>query len=163
MTNQSVQKKASCVYGLDKGIATGMSFTKYIAFLFMQNESAPPSAKKTDHELAVQLYKEFPDRPTALYMLYRTNGHTLNQYRQKYNRGQFTNRIVPPVPSFRYNSHGQPVNGKTGTLILEPAYVRYIHDNHVEKYKRARQNMESGRTKSSEGFWHQQELPFGEE
>jgi hypothetical protein len=101
-----------------RGITTGLGICSYFATLFQANELAPKGRKMTDEQIAMKVEHEFPNRPGAFAYRGQTKKRTINEYRHRYNTGKFTGGILPLLFSFRYNSSGEIVDGKTGKEVL---------------------------------------------
>lgn len=90
----------------------------YFAILFRANEVASKKRKMTDDQIAEAIEKEYPDRPSAFYFRGPNKKRTINEYRHRYNKGFFTGGQVPHLYSYRYDSTGNRVDGRTGKKIL---------------------------------------------
>lgn len=106
MTSKTIHKS--------KGKTTGLGICAFFAYLFKVNEVSPKKHKKTDQMIALEVEREFPDRPTAYCFLGDTKTRTINEYRHRYNTGKFTGARLPDVMSFRYDSDGDRVDFRTG-------------------------------------------------
>jgi hypothetical protein len=101
-----------------RGKTSGVGICTYFAFLFRANELAFKSRKLTDDQIAIMVEKEFPDRPSALVFRGPSKKRTINEYRIRYNTGRFTYGKTPELYSYRYNSVGDRVDGRTGKKVL---------------------------------------------
>lgn len=106
-----------------QGKRTGLGICRFWALLFVLNEKLDCHKKMTDAEIQRQVIQEYPDRPVARKL--QRKKITVNQHRTMYNSGRFTPEYNKPtdndieVPySYRYNSDGRRVDGRTGLRIL---------------------------------------------
>jgi hypothetical protein len=99
-----------------KGITSGVGICTYFAFLFRYNETS--KKKLTDEEIAILVEREYPDRHSAKAFRGNTKKRTINEYRHRYNAGLFTTGKIPALFSYRYDSLGNRVDGRTGKKIL---------------------------------------------
>lgn len=118
MTNFASPNNRGKATHKSKGITSGVGICTYFAFLFRSNEIAPKKKKLTDEQIAIAIEKEFPNRPTAFSFRGPNKNKTINEYRLKYNRGCFTYNQIPELYSYRYDSMGNRVDGRTGRKIL---------------------------------------------
>ena len=113
------------------GITSGLGITTYFASLFESNELLNPSQRMSDQQIAKKVANEFPDRQSAQDFSSMHPKKTVNSYRYRYNKGQFTRNLPPKVLSIRYNIRGLPVNGKTGTIRLLDDDVTHKRREHT--------------------------------
>ncbi len=113
-----------------RGITSGVGICTYFAFLFRSNEIAPLKRKLTDDQIASMVEKEFPHRPSAFVFRGPNKKRTINEYRLRYNRGLFTNSKVPADYSFRYDSAGIRVDGRTGKKPLPTIQILGLQSSH---------------------------------
>ncbi len=100
-----------------RGITSGVGICTYFAFLFASNEK-PGTKKLTDDEIAILVERQFPGRKTAQVFRGPNKKRTINEYRHRYNLGLFTMGKIPALYSYRYDSMGNRVDGRTGKKIL---------------------------------------------
>ena len=118
-----------------KGKSSGLGICLFIATLLEANELAPKKKKKTDEELAKRIADEYPGKSTAQRFV---NGkRTVNDSRNRYNKGIFTRNIPPKVMSLRYNSKGEAVDGRTGNHRLYQEEIERLREEHNEYRKEA--------------------------
>lgn len=130
-------KKAA---GKSKGATTGLGITIFCSTLFEANELAPKKKKATDEKLIQKIAKEFPGRKISKELLNGTK--TLNDYRNRYNKGKFTRGLPPKKYSFRYGPSGTPVNGRTGSHELCREEIQLIRRNHTTLREQALREIE---------------------
>lgn len=99
-----------------KGQSIGIGICTYFAILFQVNEIT--SKQRTDEEIAMEVEKEFPNRPTAFCFREPHKTRSVNEYRHRYNTGKFTNGRIPELYSFRYNSNKERVEASKGQRPL---------------------------------------------
>lgn len=110
VTNQRIRHKS-------RGITSGVGICTYFAFLFRSNERVG-SKKLTDEQIAILVERQFPGRKTAQVFRGPNKKRTINEYRHRYNLGLFTGGKMPALHSYRYNSDGLRVDGRTGKKVL---------------------------------------------
>lgn len=102
-----------------------MGYCQFWIHIFELNELTPKRRKLTDEQIARKVQDEFPNSQTAKELtmdseavakLGRTK-HSVNQYRNSYNAGTFTNGVKPRIVSYRYGKRGERVNPRTGNAI----------------------------------------------
>lgn len=116
-----------------------MGITQFFASLFETNEFAYETGEiriLTDDEIARAVEQEFPDRPSAHVYRGKKKKRTVNEYRNYYNDGKFTELIPPKKLSFRYNREGERVNGRSGKPLVEEQ-IRHM----IEKHSRYRKEV----------------------
>ena len=116
-----------------KGVTTGVGICVYFSNLFEANELAPKKKRIDDLRIAEKVVEEFPERDSAQAFL--TGKKTVNDYRNRYNKGIFTRGVPPRRLSLRYNKTGQAVDGRTGRHMLLPNEIvtrRPSRDHHME-------------------------------
>ena len=130
-----------------RGLTSGVGICTYFAFLFRSNETAPKNKKLTDDQIASLVEKEFSHRPSAFYFRGPNKRRTINEYRIKYNSGAFTDGKMPATHSYRYDSLGNRVNGRTGKplptiqeLGLQSAHKYWSNDAIRKDLKRAEED-----------------------
>ena len=111
-----------------KGITTGVGICVYFSNLFEANELAPKKKKINDRRIAEKVAEEFPERESAQSFL--TGEKTVNDYRNRYNKGIFTRGVPPKQLSLRYNKNGQAVDVRTGRHNLFPEEIRILRRKH---------------------------------
>lgn len=109
---------------------TNIGICTYFAMLFRMNELAPKKRKMTDDQIAAEIEKEYPNRPSAFCFRGPNKRRTINEYRLKYNSGRFTNGTSPANPSYRYDSMGNRVDGRTGKKVLPAIQVLGLKSSH---------------------------------
>lgn len=119
-----------------QGLTSGVGICTYFAFLFKFNETLPKKRKLTDEQIALAVEKEFPGRPSAQCFRGPTKRRTINEYRLKYNAGKFTYNKMPEFYSYRYNSSGDRVDGRTGKKVLPVIQELGLQSSH--RYHRGR-------------------------
>jgi hypothetical protein len=119
--------------------STGQGICKFMANLFEANELAPANKKKTDDELSAIIQAEYPTHLSAVNL--QSGKLTINSHRVKYNSGGFTNGAIPERMSFRYNSKGQVVNGRTGRVPLLKEDVEDMAKAHAKKAATVNKNI----------------------
>jgi len=119
---------------IGKGITTGVGVCLYFKFIFDANELVQDRFKKTDEQIEKMVQKEFPHKPSMFTFSGPNKTKTINEYRQKYNSGKLLpTRKLPPKYCFRYNSEGVVVDGKTGTIPLDPKEIFDLQSLHMDK------------------------------
>ncbi len=103
------------------------------------NELAPKKKKLTDEQLAIAIEEEYPHRPTAFCFRGPTKTRTINEYRLRYNQGKFTGGKVPSLYSYRYDSLGNRVDGRTGKKILPTIQELGLQSAHNYNRKRGKE------------------------
>lgn len=126
-----------------RGVNTGLGICSFFAYLFEANTIFPK--KLTDEEIALRVSKEFPSRKSAQAFIEKRR--TVNEYRQRYHRGDFTGFNPPPKFSFRYDSTGNIVDGRKGRRVLTNIEILGLQSQ--QKYWHDKQTVESIRESSS--------------
>lgn len=119
-----------------KGHTTGLGICAFFAYLFKVNEIVPKRKKKTDDQIAAEVEKEFPYRPTAFCFRGKNKTRTISEYRHRYNTGKFTKGVIPSILSFRYDEDGDKVDMRTGKIKLVKFEVECLLSAH--RYYRGR-------------------------
>lgn len=125
-----------------KGTSLGMGVCAYFALLFESNEKLPPKKKMTDEVIAKKMRAEFPDRKSSFFSGKPWKSgfqDTVNQWRQKYNRGNLTRDLIPTICSFRYDEQGQIVDFRSGKYPLLPEEVDLIKQEHAKRAEKSKQ------------------------
>jgi hypothetical protein len=99
------------------GRCTKLGLFSFMSQIFTNNESVPRDQKLTNDAIELMMIDEFPDHK-AMIMGFKTKTRTINYYRDLYNRGVMTNRVPPPVISYRYNQDGFVVDLRHGAKLL---------------------------------------------
>lgn len=122
------------------GVNTGMGVCSYFAMLFEANEQMVKGRKLTDEQITLRVRNEFPGRKGAFFTgeKRKTGGkETVNQWRQKFNKGNYSRGIPPMLRSFRYNSRGQIVDDRTGKYPLLTEEIDQMKHAHQEARTKA--------------------------
>lgn len=109
---------------------TNIGICTYFAMLFRMNELAPKKRKMTDDQIAAEIEKEYPNRPSAQCFRGPNKKRTINEYRLRYNSGRFTHGTPPTIYSYRYDSMGNRVDGRTGKYPLPAIQVLGLQSSH---------------------------------
>lgn len=113
-----------------RGVTLGMGVCSFLASVFDANESLKNSAgrsrKLTDEKILQMLKEEFPGRTSGIF----TGKVTINEYRQRYNKGDFSLRIPPAKMSFRYDRSGRVVDGRSGLHLLPQEVIESFISHH---------------------------------
>lgn len=145
-------KKKNVLKEGDKGVTLGLGICSFFASIFEMNEMVAKKRKLTDEQIEEVVRKEYPNRkgyffsgsrPKKKRISYASSGTsssnwgkvTVNSYRSKYNKGVFTGKIPPDVPSFRYDYRGEKVDSRTGKRPLTPTQIETILALHQELRK----------------------------
>lgn len=125
------------------GRSLNIGICSFFALLFESNESSPKKYKLTNEQIEAEVRKEYPDRKGAFFDGKRAGRRdtwgriTVNTYRQKYNKGVFTQGIPPERFSFRYDKRGMRVDSRTGKRLLLPEEIESISLKHQELREKA--------------------------
>lgn len=113
------------------GRTTGVGICTYFSFLFDANELSPRFRKLTDEQIAIKVEAEFPKRASAFLFRGKNKTSTVNEYRNKYNKGLFSpERTMPKRRSFRYDSDGDRVEEKYGKKKLDDIQILERENSH---------------------------------
>lgn len=105
-----------------------MGVCAYFSMLFETNEILQPKKRFSDEQIREMVRKEFPNRKGQFFS--ESGGVTVNEYRQRYNKGVFSRNVPPAVPSYRYFK-GQAVDGRTGRHFLVQEEIDAINKEHA--------------------------------
>ena len=166
-----------------KGKRTGLGVCGFFIYLFELNELLPKDRKMTDAEIVRQCRIEFPNRDGIQRLTVSGNmpvegsnakGPSVGHWRCRYNGGYIpldwisgifdsaTGKWHPRLKSYRYNENGDPIDGRTGRVIMgEPGKQHAsqqiaIHkkpkqfklQDLAQKHRHGRKTLEKGGTKS---------------
>lgn len=118
-----------------RGKTTGLGVTAFLCNLFEANELSPARKKLTDEQIAIELEREFPDRPSVFCYRSVDSKQTINSRRQSYNRGEYSLNVPPQSASFRYNSKGMKVDGRTGRRVLMPEEIKAVEQAQTARHQ----------------------------
>lgn len=82
---------------------SGRGVGEYICWIFELNERFPKDQKLTDDKIQTMLLHEFPNRNSDYF-------YRIAAIRNRYNRGVYTGKVPPRVPSRRYNANGDVID-----------------------------------------------------
>lgn len=119
-----------------RGVTLGMGVCSFLASVFDANESLKNSAgrmrKLTDEKIHQMLKEEFPGRTSGIF----TGKVTINEYRQRYNKGDFSLGIPPERMSFRYDRSGRIVDARSGLHQLPIEVIEaFIRTHELSRQK----------------------------
>ncbi len=106
------KKTATKTAGKNRGATTGFDITRGWIHVFMQNTKAKKSKRMTNAEITKWMRKEFKSK--AAYF------DNPNPVRSKYNRGEFTDGVVPKILSVPYDKDGNELPMRTRTAKPKP-------------------------------------------
>lgn len=111
-----------------KGITSGLGVCGFFAMLFESNELRSIRTKLTDEKIRELVLAEFPNRKSQFFSRSGV-GITVNEYRNRYNKGVFTRGVPPIKRSYRWWS-GMIVDGRTGNHFLIDEEVARLNKEH---------------------------------
>jgi hypothetical protein len=118
-----VEDPPTRVMNRSHGRKSGLGVRLYIWNLLLANERLPKSKKLTNAMIEKHVRDEFPDREGLQHSL-DVKLQTVNWWRLLFNKRELiTLREHPPIISLRYDHHGDPVDGRTGTRVLTEAEI----------------------------------------